>query len=75
MLQHFATVESDHGPPELPAFVWLSMLKLPELSDFIGEGRRYETQFETPLDAASDRLRKELARILRARSHVWTTER
>ena len=67
-LKRFAEADTDGEPPELPRFVWNSISRLDQLSDFIGEGHSYKTLFETPLDDASERLRNELARILRSAS-------
>ena len=65
LLERFAK-SVDSNPPELPGFVWESLARLELLSDFVGEGVTYRNSFEGPLDDASQLLREELARILRA---------
>lgn len=64
MVKAFAEQEEVAEPPELPAVVWNSISKLPKLADFIVEGLSYKSDFEVPLDDASELLRKELARIV-----------
>jgi hypothetical protein len=70
ILKRFAEAEGNEATPELPAFVWDSIAHLENLSDFIGDGKRYATDFEKPLDRASERLRRELARILGTKPRV-----
>ncbi len=67
ILAQFAAAKTDQSPPELPHFVWDSIACLKRFSDFIGEAGAYKTEFETPLDDASEWLRNELARILNNR--------
>jgi hypothetical protein len=67
VLERFAKDET-LKPPTLPGFVWDSLSSLTQLSDFIGSGAIYKKAFEDPLDYASEQLRNELARILRASS-------
>jgi hypothetical protein len=64
LLKSFAERKSDEEPPTLPAFVWESIAKLPELRGFIERERTYEERFDAPLDEASQYLRDELAFIL-----------
>ncbi len=63
LLKQFAE-GTEQDPPELPRFVWEHIAQLPHLKDFIGVAELYKTKFEKPLDAASELLRNELARIL-----------
>jgi len=66
MLKQYAHAASTDAPPPLPEFVWKSLSQLQMLADFIGEGSQYKQSFEKPLDEASELLRNEHARILRA---------
>jgi hypothetical protein len=70
MVTAFAEGRAFHEPPTLPPFVWERITKLPALADFIGDGTLYREGFEDPLDAASELLRAELAKILR--STAWS---
>lgn len=74
MLKHFAESEDGDVVPTLPGFVWDSIARLKQLSDFIGEANEYKANFEIPLDNASESLRSELARIVGRRSPSDTSE-
>jgi len=63
ILKRFGEAEGGETTPELPSFVWHSLTNLETLADFIGDGKAYTAQFETPLDDASKQLRSELASI------------
>ena len=65
MLQRYAEQTPEGEPPTLPDFVWTRLSALPALADFIGEGGASRTGLEGPLEAASETLRNEHARILR----------
>jgi hypothetical protein len=67
VLKDFAEKDGD-VIPTLPGFVWDSIAHLERLSDFIGEANEYKAHFETPLDDASETLRKELACIIGGKS-------
>ena len=71
MLKRFAQTQGTETPPDLPRFVWDSLARLENLSDFIGEAKAYKEAFEGPLDDASGWLRKELARILGSEPTRW----
>lgn len=71
LLKRFAEGDADQPVPELPGFVWDSIRRLEKLSDFIGPAHAYGEHFETPLDQASEELRKELARILSNDPEPW----
>jgi hypothetical protein len=64
LLENFAKALDQESPPELPGFVWGEIARLPKLSDFVGEAKTYESEFEESLNEASRCLRNELARIL-----------
>jgi hypothetical protein len=66
LLERFAKDELQAEPGELPGFVWDSVLGLPRLNEFLHGSESYRERFERPLDDASELLRDELARVLRA---------
>ena len=70
VLKRYAELAGADEPPELPSFMWQSLLSLPVLSDFVGEGRSYTTGFKKPLDDASELLRDEHARILESEERI-----
>ena len=71
VLKRYAEATTEESPPQLPGFVWDSLSSLPMLADFIGKGRVYRSEFEEPLDDASEALRNEHARILRSGGGMW----
>lgn len=69
LITEFASAKSRPTPPDLPNAPWRALERdFARLQDLIGDGADYGSQFEAPLDAASEVLRTELASIIGHRS-------
>lgn len=64
LAEAFAKSSADTPQCKLPSFVWAAVEQLPLLTEFMQGGKKYQSKFKEPLDAASRLLREAHAELI-----------